>query len=252
MNNLIRGEFYKLRKRKYFIGMLILWLLFALIFSSFILNDANMNSDYFKELSGINAIVRFLGSQSLIYVLYAVFAGAFIAKDMEDSTLFNSFTYGYNRNKVIFSKVIVYILVSLICEVITMIIIGIVFSAMYGFINISEINIPMYILRIIFIGLLSCISTLLISATVAIVTKNIIITFVSPIIIVFTMFLHVNTLRTSFARIFEYILPYASVGWALAPFAPIGEVHRGIASSLIMIIITSTIIIKHLEKSDLK
>lgn len=252
MNNLIRGEFLKLRKSKYFIGMLVLWILFAIIFSSYILNDASTNSKYLKQLSGISVIVSFLESQSLIYILYSVFAGAFIAKDMENATLYNSFTYGYNRNKVIFSKIIVYILVSLFYEVITIIIIGTLFSAMYGFVNITEININIFLLRIIGIGLLSCISTLLISAAIATITKNIIITFVSPIIILCTMLLHANIIHTKFARLLDYFLPYVSVDRALAAFAPIGEVNREIISSLIMIIITVTIIIKHLEKSDLK
>ncbi|WP_270567115.1 ABC transporter permease [Clostridium beijerinckii] len=252
MNNLIRGEFYKLRKRKYFIGMLVLWGVFALIFSSCILNDAYMRPNYVQELSGINVMVRFLETQVLSYILYAVLAGVFIAKDMEDSTLFNSFIYGYSRIEVIFSKIIVYILVSLIYEIITIVIMGTIFSAMYGFVNTADINIPAFLLRIIFIGFLSCISTLLISATTAVVTKNTIMTFVSPIIVFFTMFIFVNTIHTSFARLLEWLLPYVSIEWALAPFAPIGEVYRGIASCVIMIIITSTIIFKHLEKSDLK
>ena len=81
MSNLIRGEFYKLRKSRYFIGMIFLSLVATFFMLSYY--DDNVN-----RLTGTNPEVA-SGMYSIYYpftciiftsFIFSLFAGQFIAK----------------------------------------------------------------------------------------------------------------------------------------------------------------------------
>lgn len=250
MINLIRGEFYKLKKSKCFIGMMFLWALLGIIFSYCMIRDANKFNEVAKTICGIKGAVNFLQTQIIINFLFAAFAGVFIAKDLEQNTISRTFTYGYSRNKVILSKIIVYVLYSLFMELVTAVIIGIVFSVMYGFNNITKIIALLYLVRVIFISMFCSTATALITAAVSVISKSIIVTLVSAVVMFIPIFL--GDVSVQLGKFIDCILPYRNVMWGIAPFASRNEIIIAAVSSLLVAAAAISIITKHLSKLDIK
>lgn len=240
MINLIRGEFYKIKRSKYFVGIMFLWALLGVSISYIIIKEANAH----RTVSGINAVVFFLQFQILINFLYAAFAGVFVASDFEHNTINMTFTYGYSRSKVILSKIIVYIIYSLLMELVTVVIMGIIFSAVYGFNDFGEINLGLYLIRIIFIELLCSTATTLIIAAVSVISKSIIITLASPVVMFIPMLLNNE-------HIFAF-LPYRAATIGIAPFAPKNTIIISVVSSLVTIFVITMVLRKYLSKLDIK
>ena len=152
MSNLIRGEFYKLRKSRYFIGLIFLSLVAAFFMMSYY--DDNVN-----RLTGTNPEVA-SGMYSIYYpftciiftsFIFSLFAGEFIAKDLKNN-INKSFSYGYKRSKIILSKLIVFIIFSLFIELIYTVILVCYADKAYWFdYNIENI---LALIRIIGIGTL--------------------------------------------------------------------------------------------------
>lgn len=246
MINLIRGEFYKLKKSKCFVGMIFLWALFSMMIVYCLIKDAHANI----SMCGVLGIAEFLQLQIFFNFLYATFAGLFISNDFSNNTINRTFTYGYSRSQVILSKIIVYVLYSLLLEVVTAVITGILFTKMYGFNNFDGVNIQLYLFRVIFVSMLCIIASSLIIAVVSVLSKSIIITLTSAFAILWII--NFTSGFEKFAKAVFCILPCASILVSMAPFAPKGEIIITIVSSIIVSIISVLVIIKHLNKLDIK
>ncbi len=246
MSNLIRGEFYKLKKSKCFIGMMFLWALFSMMIVYCLIKDAHVNS----RMCGVLGIEEFLRLQIFFNFLYAIFAGMFISNDFSNNTINRTFTYGYSRSEVILSKIIVYVLSSLLLEIVAAVIIGILFTTMYGFNNLSGINIQLYLVRMIFVSILCIIASSLIIAAVSVISKSIIITLVSALVIFCTV--NFTDGFVKFAKAVFCIFPCAAILGGIAPFVDKVTIIITIVSSIVASIISVFVIIKHLSKLDIK
>ena len=180
MSNLIRGEFYKLRKSKYFIGMIFLSLVAAFfMMSHYDDNIHRLERSNPEIVSGMYSIYYPFTCIIFTSFIFALFAGEFIAKDLKNN-ISKSFIYGYKRSKVILSKLIVFIIFSLFIELIYTVILVCYADKAYWFdYNIENI---LALIRIIGIGTLYNVATISIVAMIAVITKSNLFTVVSPII----------------------------------------------------------------------
>ncbi|BCZ44627.1 hypothetical protein psyc5s11_06940 [Clostridium gelidum] len=183
MSNLIRGEFYKLRKSKYFIGMIFLAMIVGVLFITLWEMDRETNLIYNN--------VRKNGAMSISYAydriavgsfLFALLGGTFIIKDVNTGNLSKSFSYGYTRSKVILSKLIVFVIFSLFLELIYTAVLVIYVSKKHGFYENLNLNSILYLSAVIVSLILFSIATISIIGMVAILTSSVFITLVLPII----------------------------------------------------------------------
>ncbi len=106
MLNLIRGEFYKLRKS---ISLKICFLLscicaVAIILVSHFIAIEKMSADVSASASGLTEIV-------IVSLLGSLMAGILICSDFETKTIHDAVTCGKGRRTVVFSKAIVYVII---------------------------------------------------------------------------------------------------------------------------------------------
>lgn len=248
MSNLIRGEFYKLRKSRYFIVMIFL----ALVSASFMMIHYD---DNVHRLTGANPQIAFrmypiyypFTCITFTSFIFSLFAGEFIAKDLKNN-ISKSFIYGYKRSEVILSKLIVFIIFSLFIELIYIVILVSYADKAYWFdYNIDNI---LALIRIIIIGTLYNVATISIVAMIAIITKNRLVTVCSPILFLLSILILV---RQSFISIIvAYICPFIIGEAAIARFAPTSDIIIGIVSSVLTIIITSGASLVYVKREDIK
>jgi len=250
MSNLIRGEFYKLRKSKYFIGMIFL----ALVASFFMMivfdSDAqNLRGTHPELINGMYSLEY--AFQYIIYTgfIFALFAGEFIAKDLKNN-MSKSFIYGYKRSEVILSKLIVFIIFSLFLELIYTTILVIYASVSYGFCEALNYNTILFLIRIIVIGIMYNVATISIVAMIAIVTKNNLCTVVSPILFILSFF--VSNLKPPISTIAALACPFIVGKGAIAKFAPKSTIIIGITSSIATFIITIVVSLLYVKHEDIK
>lgn len=248
MSNLIRGEFYKLRKSRYFIGMILLSLFAAFLMMS-------KYDDNIHRLTGANTEIA-SGMYSIYYpftciiftsFLFSLFAGEFIAKDLKNN-ISKSFIYGYKRSEVILSKLIVFIIFSLFIELIYTVILVYYADKAYWFdYNVENIIV---LIRIIGIGTLYNVATISIVAMIAIITKNRLVTVCSPILFLLSILILV---RQSFISIIvAYVCPFIIGESAIARFAPTSDIIIGIVSSVLTLIITIGVSLIYVKREDIK
>lgn len=249
MSNLIRGEFYKLRKSKYYIGMILLSIL-ASFFLIIVWDKYAQQAVHHDLVNGTYSISY--AFQFILYssFLFALFGGEFIAKDFNDSNISKSFSYGYRRSQVILSKLIVFIITSLFLEIIYTTILVIYSSLNYGFCEVLNLSTILYLIRVIVIGIMYSAATICIIAMIAIITKSTFCTFVSPVI----LFLCYQLCSTSIGTyIGAYILlPYVAGQGAISRFAPKSDIILGIISSLLTFIITIGVSMLYVRYEDIK
>lgn len=250
MSNLIRGEFYKLRKGKYFIGMIFL----ALVASFFLIRDFDSKTQILRGthpelvngMYSINYAFQYILFSSF---LFALFAGEFIAKDLKNN-MSKSFIYGYKRSEVILSKLIVFIISSLFIGLIYTTISVIYASVNYGFCEALNYNTILFLIRIIVIGIMYNTATISIVAMIAIVTKNSLCTVVSPILFILSFFL--SELNPPISTIVAYACPFIVGSVAISQFAPKADIIIGITSSIITFIITIVVSLVYAKHEDIK
>lgn len=235
MNNLIRGEFYKLRKSKYFIGMIFLSLIAGLILI--------LQLDYDIEVAQLVSYDIVNGVYSVAYAFYfivggsflfALLGGEFIAKDFKNNNTNNSFIYGYTRHQILLSKLIVYIIFSLFLELIYTTILVIYVSSKHGFCEVLNLSTILYLTRVIVIGIMYNVATMCIIFMIAIVTKSIFCTFALPFIflISFSMAdMHIGS------YLFSY-MPYIVGLRTMGIFSSKVEIIKILSSSVVTFIIT--------------
>ncbi|HDK7166957.1 ABC transporter permease [Clostridium sporogenes] len=256
MGNLIRGEFYKIRKSKYFIGMIFL----ALGASSFLINSFDVNAKSLIKISseipnGMHSIrdaFEWIPGTSFIF---ALFAAEFIAKDLKNN-MSKSFIYGYKRSKVILSKLIVFIISSLFLQLIYTTILVTYVSINYGFGEALNYSTILYLIRVIIIGIMYNVATISIVAMIAIITKNNLCTIVSPILFILSFsaltFSVVKLNSSHISAIITYVCPFIIGKAAMVKFAPKSHIIIGIISSVAIFTITTLISLSYVKHKDIK
>lgn len=250
MSNLIRGEFYKLRKSKYFIGMIFL----ALVASFFLMRGfdsdvQSLRSVHPELVNGMYSIDYAFQYILFTSFIFALFAGEFIAKDLKNN-MSKSFIYGYKRSEVILSKLIVFIISSLFLELIYTTILVIYASINYGFCEALNYNTILFLIRIIIIGIMYNVATISIVAMIAIVTKNNLCTVVSPVLFILSFF--ISGLELPISTIVAYACPFIIGQGAMAKFAPKSYIIIGIISSIVTFIITIVVSLLYVKHEDIK
>ncbi|MCS4482982.1 ABC transporter permease [Clostridium botulinum] len=230
MSNLIRGEFYKLRKSKYFIGIILLTVFVSYFllknFYSTAVSVRNPSSELQNGMYSIEYAFECIWGTSFIFSL---FAGEFVAKDLKNN-MNKSFIYGYKRSKVILSKLIVFIISFLFLELIYITILVVHTSIAYGFYKVLNYSTILYLIRLIVIGIMYNVATMSIVFMIAIVTKSNVCTVISPILFMLAIsLLDYNPIITS---IISFIFPFIDGMGALARFATKSDIIIAIISSI--------------------
>lgn len=238
MSNLIRGEFYKLRKSKYFIGMILL----SLVFGFFLMvqwdTDAERLQNVHQELmNGAYSIQYAFECSTAISFIFALFAGEFIANDFKNNNISKSFSYGYRRSKIILSKLLVFIIFCLFLELIYATILVIYISINHGFCEVLNLSTILYLTRVIIVGIMYNVATICIIFIIAIITKSYFCTIVSPVILLIIFSLAYSNIGSYVSQVFSY-MPYIIGQRAIARFASKAEIIRSAISSLITFSIT--------------
>jgi ABC-type transport system involved in multi-copper enzyme maturation permease subunit len=194
MSNLIRGEWYKLRKSRYFFGMIFLAVIFGIFLTEMWIEDREMNPTFNDVIkNGAMSIQYAYERISMGSFLFALFGGMFIVNDFNNRNFGRSFSYGFRRSKLILSKLIVYILFSLFLELIYTTVLVIYASNKYGFCEKINANFILYLFSVVVSLILFSIATISIIAAVAVITRSFFITLVLPIIILSSnIFLYKN------------------------------------------------------------
>ncbi|OSA99454.1 UNVERIFIED_ORG: ABC transporter permease [Clostridium botulinum] len=252
MNNLIRGEFYKLIKSKYSIAMIMLSLIFGLFLMCQWDTDAERLQNVHKEImNGLYAVSYAFQYSIATSILFSILAGEFIAKDFKNSNMSKSLGYGYSRSKVILSKLIVFTIFCLFLEFIYISILVIYVSSNNGFCELLTQNTILYLVRIAIIGVLYILATICIIVMIAIITKSNFYTIILPIFLFISFELAYSNFGSYVSKAFYY-MPYIIGTIAVRPFSSEAEIIRSIISSIITLSITIGVSLLYVEREDIK
>jgi len=249
MSNLIRGEFYKLRKSKYFISIILLSLVAGLVLMLQLDYDIEvLQSVRYDIVNGVYSV-----SYAFYFIvggsfLFALLGGEFIAKDFKNNNINSSFIYGYTRNQVLLSKLIVFIIFCLFLEVIYSTILVIYVSVNHGFYDVLNLSTILYLIRVIIVGIMYNVATMCIIFMISIITKSIFFTFASPFILWISFSVGDSHIGP---YIFSY-MPYVVGRQATSKFASESDIIMGIISSLLTFIITIGVSILYVRHKDIK
>lgn len=247
MSNLIKGEFYKLRKGKYFIKIIFLTLV-AIWFTMSQYDDNIRVLDKFDPelMTGMYSIKFSFRCILFTSFLFSIFASQYIVRDLKEN-ISKSFIYGYERSKVIVSKLIVFIICCLFIELIYTTVLVWYGRAYWFDYNIENI---LALIRIISIGILYNVATISIIVMIAIITKNRVYTIISPILFFLVSFL--MNINNPILTIVLYLCPFIIGEAAVARFAPISDIIMGIVSSVLILIITIGGSLLYVKREDIK
>lgn len=250
MSNLIRGEFYKLRKSKYCIGMILISI-FTGLFMMIRFNDytERLRISNPKVVNGIYSINYSFECILFTSFIFALFAGEFIAKDLKYNVS-RSFIYGYERSKVILSKLIVFMLFSIFIEFIYTTILAVYTSMNYGFCEALNLSTILYLIRLILIGIMYNAATISIVAMIAVITKSNLYTIVSPIL--FLLFCMIFDPQIPIIYILEYLCHFIMGDDAVARFVPMINIIMGIVSSVSIFTLTIGASLVYVKHEDIK
>lgn len=245
MSNLIRGEFYKLIKSKYLAGMILLAIGAGLLL---IVEFEHEGKRMFGEINIANMVAFTMAVIILSSFIFSILSVAFIVDDFNNGGINRSFSYGFNRSKVILSKLIVFMLFSLVLILIYTTILFIYVSYNYGLSDVINLNTILYLARIISIGLMYNLATVSIIFMVATITRSSICTLFTAILIFFTFIIGMNPYTYPFISELAFFLPYCAGRTAMNVFSRKIDITLSIASSIITLIITiggSLLYVKH-------
>ena len=246
MSNLIRGEFYKLRKSKYLIEIMIFLTMVSSYFYILICNSdivKNENYDYINGVSYIPYASIFIIFSSFIF---ALLGGEFIAKDFKSGNISRMFGYGYRKEQVVLSKLIVFILFCLLLEVIYTLILVIYVSVNYNFCEGINSNNILYLFIATCIGIMYNLAGICIIAMVAIITQSRLCTFISAAIglVSFQLYDSINS------QVFMFI-PWISGKRAMGEMNS-SNIAMSLISSFIFVIITIGVSLWYVKYKDMK
>ncbi|AKA68147.1 ABC transporter permease [Clostridium scatologenes] len=251
MSNLIRGEFYKLRKSKYFIVTIIISIAISFPFIEIWSKDVQRSRMLHHGIYSIEYAFMFI---SFSCFLFALLAEDFIAKDFKNKNISKSFIYGYSRREVILSKLAVFIMFSLFLELIYTVILVTYASMTYGFCDTLDTNDIIYLFRMVSIGVIYNVATMSLIGTVAVIIKSSFFTFISPFILFLGYYLFLETPLGSkkLFLVISYIHPYLRGMWAMGRFTPIQNIITGATSSILIFTITIAGSLLYVKYEDIK
>lgn len=250
MNNLIRGEFYKLRKSKYFIGMMFLSVIVGFILTDMWSRDREMNVRFVQSpIDVLNSMEYAFNFIIVSSFFFALLAGEFIAQDFKTHKLSNIFSYGYSRNKIILSKFIVFIICSLFLEIIYLTIFVIYVSSRHGFCEVLNLSVILHFIRMVVVGVLFNLATISLLALIAVLTKSSYITLISPTFILISFGYYVHTGFS--VHILEY-MPYIFGGNGLITLKSEAAVIKSIISLFLSFGIAIGGSLLYVKREDIK
>lgn len=142
MNNLLKSEFYKLKKSKSFYILLGVNVLLALTVAFAHQAGANMESGAGNASSKLSSMVSEFGgawliteslNEGILPLIIAIFVSIFVSADFNLGTIKNTVSKGFNRQKIYFVKFIISSLTALIMLTVFILTACITGTLMWGF-----------------------------------------------------------------------------------------------------------------------
>jgi len=246
MSNLIRGELYKLKKSKYLIETTIFLTMISAYFYIIICNKDIVRSENYDYINGVSYIPH--SSLFIIFssFIFALLGGEFIANDFKSGNISRMFGYGYRKEQVVLSKLMVFILFSLLLEVIYTSILVIYVSINYSFCEGINSNNILYLFIATGIGIMYNLAAICIIAMVAIITKSRLCTFVSGAIglVSFRLYDSINS------EVFM-IIPWISGKRAMEAMYS-SNIAMSLLSSFVIVIMTIGVSLWYVKYKDIK
>lgn len=149
MLKLLHANFYRLRKNKVFIGIIIITIIasFVILFNTYQGNITNEKYNMQKMQIDRTYTIYI----NVISFLIAVFVSIFVGSDYDNGTIRNKIIVGHSRKNIYLSNLIVSIIVGLVLEIIYLIIISIVGIPLIGKIQMNILDFLYIILDMIFL-----------------------------------------------------------------------------------------------------
>lgn len=199
MYKLLNASFYRLRKNKIFLGLVILTIIIAV----FMLVSEYLNNIKYSSVFGISSNTTDILLTNFINIIgffIAIFTSLFVGAEYSDGTIRNKIVAGHSRKNIYLSNLIVSIIVGLILEFIYLIIISIVAIPLFGSIQMTFSQFAFILLDMIMI----IIAYSSIFNFIALICSNITISTVSSLLLILIMFV-IDMLLSPTANSTEYI-----------------------------------------------
>ena len=199
MYKLLNASFYRLRKNKIFLGLVILTIIIAV----FMLVSEYLNNIKYSSVFGISSnttdilLMKFI---NIIGFFIAIFTSLFVGAEYSDGTIRNKIVAGHSRKNIYLSNLIVSILVGIFLELIYLIIVSIVSIPILGLVQMSFLQLAVILLDIIMIIIVYS----SIFNFIALICSNITISTVSSLLLILIMFV-IDMLLSPTANSTEYI-----------------------------------------------
>ena len=170
MLKLLHANFYRLKKNKVFIGIIIITIIasFVILFNTYQGNITNEKYNMQKMQIDRTYTIYI----NVISFLIAVFVSIFVGSDYDNGTIRNKIIVGHSRKNIYLSNLIVSIIVGLVLEIIYLTIISIVGIPLIGKIQMNifdflYIILDMILLIIVFSSIFNLISMLCSNVTLS-------------------------------------------------------------------------------------
>lgn len=199
MYKLLNASFYRLRKNKIFLGLVILTIIIAV----FMLVSEYLNNIKYSSVFGISSnttdilLMKFI---NIIGFFIAIFTSLFVGAEYSDGTIRNKIVAGHSRKNIYLSNLIVSILVGIFLELIYLIIVSIVSIPIFGLVQMSFLQLAVILLDIIMIIIVYS----SIFNFIALICSNITISTVSSLLLILIMFV-IDMFLSPTANSTEYI-----------------------------------------------
>ena len=199
MYKLLNASFYRLRKNKIFLGLVILTIIIAV----FMLVSEYLNNIKYSSVFGISSnttdilLMKFI---NIIGFFIAIFTSLFVGAEYSDGTIRNKIVAGHSRKNIYLSNLIVSILVGIFLELIYLIIVSIVSIPIFGLVQMSFLQLAVILLDIIMIIIVYS----SIFNFIALICSNITISTVTSLLLILIMFV-TDMLLSPTANSTEYI-----------------------------------------------
>lgn len=199
MYKLLNASFYRLRKNKIFLGLVILTIIIAV----FMIVSEYLNNIKYSSVFGISSnttdilLMKFI---NIIGFLIAIFISLFVGAEYSDGTIRNKIVAGHSRKNIYLSNLIVSILVGIFLELIYLIVISIFSIPIFGLVQMNFSQLAVILLDIIMIIIVYS----SIFNFIALICSNITISTVSSLLLILIMFV-IDMLLSPTANSTEYI-----------------------------------------------
>lgn len=170
MLKLLHANFYRLKKNKVFIGIIIITIIasFVILFNTYQGNITNEKYNMQKMQIDRTYTIYI----NVISFLIAVFVSIFVGSDYDNGTIRNKIIVGHSRKNIYLSNLIVSIIVGLVLEIIYLTIISIVGIPLIGKIQMNILDflyiiLDMILLIIVFSSIFNFISMICSNVTLS-------------------------------------------------------------------------------------